>query len=294
MISWTRVVSRTASRCIRAAKRRTASGSSAASVTASASRRERADRGLELVAHVRDEVAADLLDPAGLGAVLDQDAGRGRCRGEPPGRGRSRGPPERAARELQLLPRAPAPSRRASATISRSSACARSCAADEAERVAQPGVALTTAVAGVEDDGRGAQHGQDAADTGGQRRGPGAPREARPLALARTERQHGEGADDEAGEPRQHRRPRHAHAARVSGREPPTVRCRATCAEMPSRGVHLECPPTFTASLRRFVRHRPRDAERPDTERTDVKERAAHAGAVPRGAGRPVASGWSR
>ena len=56
--------------------------------TASASRRSAADRRLELVADVGDEVAADLLDPAGLGAVLDEHAGRGRCRAARPGRAR--------------------------------------------------------------------------------------------------------------------------------------------------------------------------------------------------------------
>ena len=72
MISWTRLVSRVASSCIRPAKRRTASGSSAASEHRLGEQRERADRGLELVADVGDEVAADRLDPAGLGEVLDE------------------------------------------------------------------------------------------------------------------------------------------------------------------------------------------------------------------------------
>ena len=71
-ISLTSWASRSDSTCIRLANRSTASGSSLASSTASASSAEPADRGLELVADVGDEVAADLLDPAGLGVVLDE------------------------------------------------------------------------------------------------------------------------------------------------------------------------------------------------------------------------------
>ena len=72
MICCTSVVSRSLSFCIRPANRCTASGSSAASWTASASRFRRPDRGLQLVGDVGDEVPADRLDPSLAGAVLDQ------------------------------------------------------------------------------------------------------------------------------------------------------------------------------------------------------------------------------
>ena len=81
----------------------TASGSSAASSTASASRVERADRRLELVADVGDEVAADGVDPARLGAVLDQHQHEPAAQRRHPGgdlQRRDRGP--RGSTELGL------------------------------------------------------------------------------------------------------------------------------------------------------------------------------------------------
>ncbi len=57
---------------MRLAKRATTSGSSWASRIASASSAMPPDRGLELVAHVGDEVAADLLHPGCPGAVLHE------------------------------------------------------------------------------------------------------------------------------------------------------------------------------------------------------------------------------
>ena len=65
--------------------------------------RHRADRGLELVADVGDEVPAYLVDPAGLGAVLDHDQHQGSTRAARPAPAR-RWWPSRAGRE-------PAPAR---------------------------------------------------------------------------------------------------------------------------------------------------------------------------------------
>ena len=72
MICWTRRDSRSLSLSIRPANRSTASGSSDASCDGLGQQADRADRRLELVADVGDEVAADRLDPALAGAVLDQ------------------------------------------------------------------------------------------------------------------------------------------------------------------------------------------------------------------------------
>ena len=72
MTCWTRWVSRSLSVTIRSANRCTASGSSAASLHRLGQQPDRADRRLELVADVGDEVAAYGLDPALAGAVLDQ------------------------------------------------------------------------------------------------------------------------------------------------------------------------------------------------------------------------------
>ena len=46
---------------------------------------ESTDRGLQLVADVGDEVAADLLDPAGLGVVLDEQQDVAAAQRAPPG-----------------------------------------------------------------------------------------------------------------------------------------------------------------------------------------------------------------
>ena len=71
--------SRSASWRIRAAKRCTASGSSAAPCDRLGQQRQRADRRLQLVPDVGDEVAADRLDPAGLGDVRAAPARPGRA-----------------------------------------------------------------------------------------------------------------------------------------------------------------------------------------------------------------------
>ena len=72
MICCTRRERRSDSVSIRPANRRTATGSSAASHTASGEQPDRADRRLELVGDVGDEVAAHRLHPPLAGAVLDQ------------------------------------------------------------------------------------------------------------------------------------------------------------------------------------------------------------------------------
>ncbi len=129
-----------------------------------------------------------------------------------------RGPPERAARELQLLLVHQTLAARLGDHLAQLGVC-EVVPADEAEREGSGG-GLQYPVTGVEDDGCGAQHGQDAADTGGEV-GFRLPRGCAP-GCARAERQHGDGADDEAGETRHHRRPRHAHPASVSGRGAPS------------------------------------------------------------------------
>ena len=62
--------------CMRSANRRDGLGVVGRVLHASASSCERADRGLELVADVRDEVAADGVHPARLGLVLDERPAR--------------------------------------------------------------------------------------------------------------------------------------------------------------------------------------------------------------------------
>ena len=89
MICCTSRVSRALSVCIRPANRVTASGSSAASWTASASRFSAPDRGLQLVRDVGDEVAADRLDAALAGAVLDQREHQPAARAARPARSRA-------------------------------------------------------------------------------------------------------------------------------------------------------------------------------------------------------------
>ena len=131
MTCWTSRVSRSLSVSIRLANRFTASGSSAASEHRLGQQPDRADRGLQLVAHVGHEVAAYRLDAALAGAVLDQRQHQPRAqRGHPGGdvagraaaarasRARSRGSarrdgpgaPGRPARRRPARCRAPGPS----------------------------------------------------------------------------------------------------------------------------------------------------------------------------------------
>ena len=86
MICWTSRVSRALSVCIRPANRCTASGSSAASCTASASRLSAPTGVFSSWLHVGDEVAADRLDPALAGAVLDQRQHQPAAQRRAPGR----------------------------------------------------------------------------------------------------------------------------------------------------------------------------------------------------------------
>ena len=72
MICWTSRVSRSLSVCIRPANRGHRLGVVGGLLHRLGEQVERADRGLQLVADVGDEVAADRLDPALAGAVLDQ------------------------------------------------------------------------------------------------------------------------------------------------------------------------------------------------------------------------------
>ena len=72
-------------------------------MTASESRRERADRGLELVADVGDEVAPYRFDTAGLGEVLDQQEHQpGAERGDPGGDREGLAAARTAPRQVQL------------------------------------------------------------------------------------------------------------------------------------------------------------------------------------------------
>ena len=117
--------SRSASCAIRPAKRCTASGSSAALLDRLGEQRQRADRRLQLVPDVGDEVAADRLRPPGLGDVLqhqrDRPGRRHRCRcpagrrARRPAAGRRRPGPRAAATSARRLPpsRTPVRQRRA-------------------------------------------------------------------------------------------------------------------------------------------------------------------------------------
>ncbi len=183
---------------------------------------ERADRRLQLVAHVGDEVAADLLDPAGLGAVVDEDEHVLGAERRDPGVDDEPGPAERAARELEL----PLPDQAEPAGLRGHLAqlgVDQVVPADQPERVCG-GTRLDDAVRGVEDDGGRAEDGEDlrrhraAAPAREGSRG----RAAR-VSLIRNAK-HGEGADQQADEPGEHHRRRGVHAARVGGPDA-THRC---------------------------------------------------------------------
>ena len=171
MISWTRRVSRSASCCIRPANRRTASGSSARVDHRLGEQRERADRGLELVADVGDEVAAYGLDPAGLGAVLDQHQHQARRRAARPGPARRcvaapSGP--RAQLELDLADLAVAADLRGPARAARRTSQPLARGPGRGRRPA--GLAWTTRSSASSDHGERAQHGQHVGDAGRQQR----------------------------------------------------------------------------------------------------------------------------
>ena len=121
---------------------------------------ERADRGLQLVADVRHEVAAHRLDPAGLRQVLDQQEHQpGAQRGDPCGDREGLTPAGAAARQIQLdLAYLAVPAgvpghleHRVDGQLA---------AAHQPEGVRR-GAGLDHRVALVQHDGGGAQHGQD-------------------------------------------------------------------------------------------------------------------------------------
>ena len=166
MTCWTSRPRRSLSMCIRPAKRCTASGSSAASITASDEQLDGADRGLQLVAHVGHEVAPDRLDAALAGAVLDEGehqlrAERGHAR-----RHVTRGQPLALHVQLGLADLAVAsylPDEIAQL------AHGDLVAAHDPHRDGGRG-GLQHRVVGVDDEGAAAQHGEHGGDAGRQRR----------------------------------------------------------------------------------------------------------------------------
>ena len=239
MSSWTRLVSRVASSCIRPAKRLTASGSSEASMHGLGEQRERADRGLELMADVGDEVAADGLDPAGLGEVLDQQQDQpGAERGDPGGDGEGLAPAGAAPRQVQLdLPDLAVPPGVAGHPQHRLDG--ELAAADQPEGV-RGGAGLDDGVAPRR--GRRRRSGVPTARCRpGRQHGVRVQRGARGLrlvALAPAERQHGEDTGAQPGE-RRHCGDRrvHVHALQVMRRSGHPQPCRAPL-EHPSPRVH--------------------------------------------------------
>lgn len=129
--------------------------------------RQGADGRLQLVADVRDEVAAYGLDAAGLGQVLDEEEHQpGAERRHPRGDGEGVAPARAAPRQVQLdlayLPVAPGVAGHLQHLVH-----GQLPAADQTERVRR-GARLHHRVALVEHDGGGAQHGQDRVDAGGR------------------------------------------------------------------------------------------------------------------------------
>ena len=175
--------------------------------------RDAADRGLQLVADVRHEVAADLLDPPGVGVVLGEDQHvRDRDGRDPhPHHDRCRGVGAAGQVELGLADHAVAahlPGEVAQLVVDQL-AVAHQPVADRGRRGVDDGVA------GVDDDGDRAQHREHVADPAGQRRlrrlGLGA------AALRPPRGGDGHGPDDEADRPAEHRRERGVHEVRVRG-----------------------------------------------------------------------------
>ena len=159
---------------MRWANRSTASGSSLAPSDGLGEQRDAADRGLQLVADVRDEVAADLLDPPGVGVVLGEDQHvRDRDRRDPhPHDDARRGVRAAGQVELGLADHAVAAHlpREVAQLVVDELAVAHQPVAHGGRRGVDDGVAR------VDDHGDRAQHGQHVADTAGQRwlRGLGA------------------------------------------------------------------------------------------------------------------------
>ena len=253
--------------------------------------RQRADRRLELVADVRDEVAAHGVEPARLGDVLAGDEhelrgraarpGRRRCaRRRRRGRGRARSPGRGGRRAAARR----GPRRRASSTTTasprtRPSRCA-------------IGLARTHAVVAVDDDGGAAQRVEDVggagAEAGGvRRRGAavarpgvgGAARRAtrrRPRADGDAE-QHAQGAGQDRRDDRVH----------TGDRRWPD-RC-ASCHEQPvrTRCVRLLFTPRLDVRSRRRAAAPDRAAARDASpSRTSDERDRHHARGVPRTARR--------
>ena len=169
-ISLTSWVSRTDSPCIRSANRRTASGSSLASSDRLGQQGHPADRRLELVADVGDEVAAHLLDPAGLGAVLDQQQHVRAAERRDPRADDQPAAAERPAGQLQLaLPDHAVAAHRPGQL--EQLGVGDLVAADQPVGVRRR-AGLDHGVGAVHDDRAGAQDGQDVEYAGGQRRLP--------------------------------------------------------------------------------------------------------------------------
>lgn len=178
------------------------------------------DRGLQLVADVRDEVAADGLDASGLGEVLDEQED------EP---GAQRGHPGRHRQGFAPAGAAPGQVQLDLAYLSVASGVPRHqehrfdgelAATDQPEGV-RGGAGLDYGVGLVEDDGRGAEHGQNGVHARrkhgiGVQGGPGG---SVLVAFAPTERQHGDDAGEHPGDRcRCGDRRVHVHASRLGMR----------------------------------------------------------------------------
>ena len=289
-ISWTSLVSR--ARLRPASARRTGRpprGRRLASSTASASSDSAADRRLQLVADVGDEVAADLLDPAGLGAVLDeQQHVRAAERRDPRADHDRRPPAERAAGQLELAPRG---SRRRGRTCAGQVDAARRGPARRrgpGRRRPRPGWPLTTGV------GASRRRCRSSAGRRARRRRPGGSGGRLGLggsgAAARSEQRtaaHGDGTDEHAGQRR-----------RASRRAVASTRLRRTqCGGMlrtpwpPSRTALARCSPGVAATVHAgwdLVRATRTARPRPH------RDKGHHARRLPRGARQRSPTSWSR
>ncbi len=201
MSSWTRLVSRVASFCIRPAKALHRLRVVGGVQHRLREQRERADRGLEFVADVGDEVAPHRLDPAGLRQVLHQQEDQpGAEWGDPRGDREGITPSRAAPGQVQLhLPYLAVPS--GVPGHLEHGLHGELAAAHQAQRVGG-GAGLDDGVALVQHHGRGAQHRQYGVDTRGQPRlgvqgGAGG---AGLLPLAPPERQHRDHTGTDTGD----------------------------------------------------------------------------------------------